>query len=276
MRAIISPSGSFIAIAPPSLPARLDQARDQPLGAEIPKRDARQPVLAVEAAWPARYLATIANPGPRRIARQFRQLERCREPLLHRLALVASNGLEPSAPPGIFLAELAPPVVLLDRTFLSHQCLLAFRRCGRFLLPERKIERAQQRSRLVVGFGAGTHGNVHPPDIGHLVVVDLGEDDVFLDADRVIASAVEALRRQTAEIARARQRDVDQPVDELVHASLAQRHLAADRLAVAYFAGGNRLSGLVGHRLLAGTSTQIVAGGFGRLSLVHHIVAGHT
>src|SRR5919109_2573382 len=143
MRAIMSPSGSFIGIAPPSLPARFDQAGDQPLGAEIAKRDARQPVLAVETAWPARYLATIANPGRGRIARQFRQLERCREPFLHWLALVASNGLEPSAPAGIFLAELAPPAVLLDRTFLRHQCLLAFRRCGRSLLSERKIERRQ-------------------------------------------------------------------------------------------------------------------------------------
>src|ERR1700758_3243375 len=100
MRAIISPSGSFIPIAPPSLPARLDQARDQPLGAEIPKPDARQ----------------------------LRELEGCRESLLHRLGLVASNGPEPSAPAGILLAQLAPPIVFLDRTLLCHQCLLAVRR----------------------------------------------------------------------------------------------------------------------------------------------------
>src|SRR6516162_7402546 len=130
MRAIMSPSVSFMAIAPPSLPARLDQAWDQPLGAEIPKRDARQPMLAVVAARPARYLATIANAGRRRVARQLRELERCRESLLHRLGLVAGNGLEPSASAGILLAQLAPPAVLLDRTFLRHQCLLAFRSCG--------------------------------------------------------------------------------------------------------------------------------------------------
>src|SRR5262245_65740689 len=94
MRAIISPSGSFMAIAPPSLPARLDQARDQPLGAEIPKRDARQAVLAVVAARPARYLATIANAGRRRVARQFRELERCRESLLHRLGPDAGHVID--------------------------------------------------------------------------------------------------------------------------------------------------------------------------------------
>src|SRR5215510_14889467 len=130
MRAIISPSGSFIPIAPPSSPARLDQARDQPLGAEIPKRDARQPVFAVVAARSTGHLATIADAGGRSVARQLRELEGCRESLLHRLGLVAGNGLEPGAPAGILLAQLAPPAVLLDRTFLRHQCLLAFRGCG--------------------------------------------------------------------------------------------------------------------------------------------------
>src|SRR3989440_11507191 len=130
IRAIMSPSGSFMAIARPPSPARLDQAGDQPLGAEIPKRDARQAVLAIEPARPARYLAAIANAGARGVARQFRKFERCREPLLHRLGLVASNGPEPSAPAGMLLAQLAPPIVFLDRTLLCHQCLLAVRRCG--------------------------------------------------------------------------------------------------------------------------------------------------
>src|ERR1700730_8107815 len=129
-------------------------------------------------------------------------------------------------------------------------------------LPERKVERAQQRSRLVVGFRAGAHGNVHPPDVGDLVVVDLGKDDVLLDADRVVAPAVEALRRQAAEIAHARQRDIDQPIDELVHARFAQRHLAADRLTVAHLEGGNRLSGLRDHRLLARDQAEITGPGF--------------
>src|SRR5947208_54144 len=101
----MSPSGSFIAIARSPSPTRLDQAGDQPLGAEIPKRDARQAVFAIEPARSARYLAAIANAGLRGVARQFRKFERCREPLLHRLRLVASNGPEPSAPAGMRLAQ---------------------------------------------------------------------------------------------------------------------------------------------------------------------------
>src|SRR5215470_2369912 len=125
MRAIMSPSGSFI--CPTSLPARLDQARDQALGAEVPQRDARELVLAIKAARPARDLAAIADAGGRGVARQLRELERRREALFHGLALVARNRFEPRAPARIFLAQLAPPRVLLDRTLLRHQYLLAFR-----------------------------------------------------------------------------------------------------------------------------------------------------
>src|SRR5947209_10401913 len=49
-------------------------------------------------------------------------------------------------------------------------------------LPEREIECGQQRARLIVRLGAGANRDVHPPDIGRLVVVDFGEDDVLLDA----------------------------------------------------------------------------------------------
>src|SRR5208282_2444207 len=84
-------------------------------------------------------------------------------------------------------------------------------------LPERKIECRQQGARLVVVARGGAHGDVHAPDVGGFVVVDLREHDVLLDAERVIAAAVEALGAQAAEIADPRQRDVDEPVEKLVH-----------------------------------------------------------
>src|SRR5262245_5350635 len=108
MRAIMSPSGSFTAMGRPSSPARLDQAGDQALRAEIPQRDARQLELAVVAARTARHLAAIADAGRRRVARQLGKLERGREPLLHRAVLVAGDLLQPGAPSGILLGQLAP------------------------------------------------------------------------------------------------------------------------------------------------------------------------
>src|SRR3979409_348114 len=134
-------------------------------------------------------------------------------------------------------------------------------------LPEREVERAQQCTCLVVAFRAGAHCDVHAPDIGCLVVVDLGEDDVLLDSDSEVAAAIEALRRQATEVAHARQGDIDQPIDEFVHARLAQRHLAADRLAVAHLERGDRLSGLGDHRLLARDQAEIIGGGLDLLAV---------
>src|SRR5262249_17835346 len=63
---------------------------------------------------------------------QLGQLERRREAVLHRQLLVAGDRLEAHAPSGKFLGELAPPLVLLDRTLLCHFFeLLAFPRLSR-------------------------------------------------------------------------------------------------------------------------------------------------
>src|SRR5256885_1537608 len=60
-------------------------------------------------------------------------------------------------------------------------------------LPEREIESGQQGARFLVGARGRADRDVHAPDLGRLVVVDLREHDVLLDADRVVAAAVEAL-----------------------------------------------------------------------------------
>src|ERR1700691_6795387 len=84
-------------------------------------------------------------------------------------------------------------------------------------LPERKIERGQQSARLVVSARGRAYGYIHAPHIGGFVVVDFRKYDVFLDAKREIATAIETLRVEAAEIAHARQRDVDQPIEKLIH-----------------------------------------------------------
>src|SRR6516162_2586025 len=125
MRVNRSPSGSFMAIVRSSLPARLHQARDQPLGAELPQRDARQLVLAIEGARTPGHLATVTDAGGGRIARQFRELERGGEALFDRLFLVLDDRFQPRPPAGKFLRHAATPIVLLDGTLLRHLVLLA-------------------------------------------------------------------------------------------------------------------------------------------------------
>src|SRR5579862_1699912 len=142
IRASRSPSGSFMDIVRPSLPARLQQARDQPLGAEIPQRDARQLVLAVVAARTPGYLATVADAGSGRIARQLGELERGFKAFLNRLRLVARDRFEPGAPARILLRHPAAPVILLDRTLLRHFVLL-------------EVPRLRPADRLVLTAGTG-------------------------------------------------------------------------------------------------------------------------
>src|SRR5579883_376551 len=127
MRAIMSPSGSFNAIARRSLPARLDQARDQALGTKLPERDAAHFQLAIKGFRAARNLAAVVNARGRRITRQLGKLEGGREAVLGRPVLVAGDRLKPCPPARELPGQPAAPVVLLDRALLRHSGLLNFR-----------------------------------------------------------------------------------------------------------------------------------------------------
>src|SRR5215813_9003592 len=106
------------------------------------------------------------------------------------------------------------------------------------LLAEGEIESFEQRaSRFVIARRRGDR-DVHAADRIDLVVGDLGENDLFLDAEVVVAAAVERARAHAAEVADTRHRDRNQAIEELVHARAAQRHLGADRETVAHLEGG--------------------------------------
>src|SRR5918997_5774590 len=90
IRVSMSPKVSFIDIAASS-PARLDEARDQALGAELPERDPRHPELAVSGARTPRDLAPVPDAGAGAVARQFGELQARLEALLHRPQLVVRD-----------------------------------------------------------------------------------------------------------------------------------------------------------------------------------------
>src|SRR5690349_10446118 len=69
---------------------------------------------------------------------------------------------------------------------------------------EREAERGEERSCFVVGPGSRVDGDVHPADGIDLVVLDLGEDDLLLHAEAVVAAAVERTVRYATEVADAR------------------------------------------------------------------------
>ena len=85
---------------------------------------------------------------------------------------------------------------------------------------------------------------MHTLDIRKLVRVQLGEDQLFGQAQAVIAVAVKTVGVQTAEVANAGWPGRS-TVEELVHPLAAQGHLAADRLSFAKLESGDREAGRV-------------------------------
>src|SRR6202008_987849 len=165
MRAIMSPIGSFTAIAPSS-PARLHKARDEALGAKLAQCDTAQAMLAVIRARAAAELAAVAYARLRGITRHFSKLQRSGKTLLHRQLLVLRDCLELRAPVGKLLCHPPPPVVLLDRTLLRH----TFAPCGSAYealasLPEREVKRGQQSARFFVIARARANGDIEAPGI---------------------------------------------------------------------------------------------------------------
>src|SRR5262249_36910353 len=71
---------------------------------------------------------------------------------------------------------------------------------------ERELEALEKRLGFVIGPRSRVDDDIHAPRRLSLVVVDLDENDVLLEAHGVVAAAVEAAGLQAAEVAYARQR----------------------------------------------------------------------
>src|SRR6185295_14664426 len=71
-------------------------------------------------------------------------------------------------------------------------------------LRERELEFPKKLASFVVGLRSGGDDDVHAPDLVDLVVVDLREHDVFLEAHREVAAAVERRGLQAPEVLHAR------------------------------------------------------------------------
>src|ERR1700721_2863861 len=84
-------------------------------------------------------------------------------------------------------------------------------------------------------------GDVHATNLIDLVVLNLGENDLLLDTQAVVAAAVEGTGADAAEIPDARNRNAHETIEELVHAVAAQGHLAADRPPVSDLECGHGL-----------------------------------
>src|SRR5215213_2377702 len=124
-------------------------------------------------------------------------------------------------------------------------------------LPEREAQTAQQRPALLVRCRRRDDGDVHAARAVDAVRVDLVEHRLLRETERVVAPAVELGRRQAAEVTDTRQRDRQQPVQELPHPVAAQRDLRADRHALAQLELLDGLGRPADLRLLAGDRGQV-------------------
>src|SRR5436309_759969 len=120
-------------------------------------------------------------------------------------------------------AELRLTLGLHDERGLRHMRLL----------PERHSEVREEHLRVLVRARRRHDVDVHAAHLVDLVVDDLGKDQLLAEPEGVVTPAVEALGRHAPEVAHARERDVDEAVEELVHPGAPERHLGADGHALA-------------------------------------------
>src|SRR5271154_7243471 len=120
---------------------------------------------------------------------------------------------------------------------------------------------------LVVLCGGG-QGDVHALDLVHAGVIDFRKHELILEAERVVAASVEGARRQSAEIADARQNHVAEPVEKLVHFFAAQRYRAANGHAFADFEISDRFLGARDDRFLPSDLTELDRSGIQQLGVL--------
>src|SRR6476620_7488672 len=143
------------------------------------------------------------------------------------------------------------------------------------VLLEGEAELLEQRATLVIVGRRGDHGDVHAPDAVDLVLVDLVEHRLLVQAEGVVAPTVELLGREAAEVADAREGDRHETVEELPHAVAAQRGVRTDRHALAQLELGDGLAGLGHDRLLAGDGGEVADGAVDELGVAGSVTDTH-
>jgi len=119
------------------------------------------------------------------------------------------------------------------RTFFNSKHLFGEHLSSNNLGTERHAEVAEEG----FGFGArlcgGDDGDGEAEHVFQVFIRSFGEDGVLFYADGDIPHIVDRLRREAAEVARARKRDMDELVEEVIHPRAAKRRLEPDGVAFA-------------------------------------------
>src|SRR6185312_8458621 len=136
-------------------------------------------------------------------------------------------------------------------------------------------ERLQQRSSFIVRLRGRADVDRQTLDLFHFVDVDLGEDDLLANAERVVPAPVEGLVRDALEVANARQRDVHQSIQEFVHPVTPQGNHAADRQTLAELEVRDRLLRLRHDRPLTSDRGELGDGRIEDFGILNGLAQAH-
>ena len=105
--------------------------------------------------------------------------------------------------------------------------------------------------------GGGGDDDVQAADFIDFIVVDFGEDELFLDAEGVIASAVEGIGIDAAEVSDAGESDIHELIEEIEHTGAAQGDFATDSHTFAEFPSGEGLACASNDGFLTGDGGEV-------------------
>src|SRR5690606_25562515 len=107
------------------------------------------------------------------------------------------------------------------------------------------------------------------------VRADLVEHRLLVQPERVVAVAVELPVRQSTEVTDTRQRDGEQPVQELPHPVATQGHASTDRLALTQLELCDRLAGPTHFGLLPGDGGEVADRSLDQLAVPSGVADAH-
>src|SRR6218665_2549825 len=157
--------------------------------------------------------------------------------------------------------RLASPAMALSCTYFFAYLATSFSR-----LSSRWITATLALLGFFVGPGRGGDADIETTQCIDLVVLDFRKNDLLLDADVVVAAALEGAARDAPKVTHPRQGHGHETVEELIHLHATQRDHATDGLAFADLEAGNGLFGLGHHRFLTRDPGQVGDGA------VHHLL----
>src|SRR5262249_54384632 len=154
---------------------------------------------------------TLAPTRRARIARLLLQLRLRGEFLFRGAARAADDLLQLRTLRRVLLHDPRATLLALDHARLGHTVCISCCLSGN-LFPEREVESFARRAPLLCVSRRRRDGAGHAPDRVDLVVLDLGENDLFLHTEAVVATPVERAGRHATEVADAGHRDADQAI----------------------------------------------------------------